>query len=389
MSEPPLKLRRSSEDSLSDHDSCTCIFPSNSCSSSSFLHNSNSCSYHLQFQQSLLTLILSHYLRRLSKTSSEFNHCRPRRSLRLGYVSQRFFRSSLPAVKLLFQSDTFVVVPTDLPFLSSIASFFGGEIQSVFLWVDKFFKVEEILESTAIVSRVNYCDSYKSDCHSDSDESDSESDLSDDGDDDDGDGDGDFFCHYDSLNYLLDRSSPLFFPLLRRLDISIGSSEKKFPSLCKSLSTNTTVIEFNVQVISLTTSEADSLTELFYSNKNLKQFSLTCNSYLEGEDCVVLFTSLSNNRSLTKIDLSGCSIEAPTILLPLPNSSRLKGIGFPSGCSFDSARFNSYHNNSSVTELFIPIYRYNPNELTSIFKFLLFFERGEDQHIQCFIINNF
>ncbi|KAL0236297.1 hypothetical protein GEMRC1_002879 [Eukaryota sp. GEM-RC1] len=375
MSEPPLKLSRSSEDSLSVHGS-TCILPSNSCSSSSILHNSNSCSYHLQFQQSLLTLILSHYLRRLSKTSSEFNHCRPRRSLRrlteqlpsfikkVGYVSQRFFQSSLPAVKLLFQSNTFAVVPKDLPFLSSIASFFGGEMPYVFLCVDKFFKVEDILEYTSIVSDVlmlpNYCDSYESDesdCDEVSDcdeESDSQSDLYDYDDDD------------DNLHYLLDDSSPLFLPRLRRLDIFAGSSEMSFSSLFNSLSTNTIVIELNVQIDSLTTCEAKSLTELFYSNNTLRKFSLTCESRVNDEKCRSLFTSLSKNRGLTKIDLSGFDTKGSAILPPPLNSSGLKSIGFPSGCYFDSLEMNSHHNNSSVTELSFPIHLHNSNELTTV-----------------------
>ncbi|KAL0228974.1 hypothetical protein GEMRC1_013594 [Eukaryota sp. GEM-RC1] len=162
-SEPPLKSSRS----LDDNDAVTvvmeCIGSSSTiCSPKhSFIVSSGSCSSihivsnRLHFQQSLHILIHIHFLSRLLQTFFEWTSDDLRPPLvkltndihtffkKVGYVSHRFFTSALLAVKVFFQSNTFPVSPQDLPHLRSFASFFGADLESVFLHVDGMLNVEE------------------------------------------------------------------------------------------------------------------------------------------------------------------------------------------------------------------------------------------------------
>ncbi|KAL0242396.1 hypothetical protein GEMRC1_004959 [Eukaryota sp. GEM-RC1] len=98
----------------------------------------------LQFQQSLLILIYLHLLSRLCKMSLDISYGYPLRSLldfkkqmhkffeKYGHVSNHLFESSILAVKVLFQTNTFPVNPKELHQLCSFASFFGADVQNVF-----------------------------------------------------------------------------------------------------------------------------------------------------------------------------------------------------------------------------------------------------------------
>ncbi|KAL0251276.1 hypothetical protein GEMRC1_000489 [Eukaryota sp. GEM-RC1] len=126
------------------------------------LPSSSHCpSDHPRFQQSLLALVHLHLLRSLMKSSVSTEPNRDLLSLqqqlptffqKVGCVSYRFFESSLLAIKMFVESNTFHVVPEDLSEICSFASFFGAEDKPVFLHVDGFFYEEEFLKYSHIIT---------------------------------------------------------------------------------------------------------------------------------------------------------------------------------------------------------------------------------------------
>ncbi|KAL0238535.1 hypothetical protein GEMRC1_013008 [Eukaryota sp. GEM-RC1] len=63
---------------------------------------------------------------------------------KLGWVSHYFFESALLAVKVFLQTNTFHIIPKDLPQLCSLTSFFGAEVKSVFFHISGSLTVDEL-----------------------------------------------------------------------------------------------------------------------------------------------------------------------------------------------------------------------------------------------------
>ncbi|KAL0239661.1 hypothetical protein GEMRC1_009769 [Eukaryota sp. GEM-RC1] len=121
----------------------------------------------LRVPQPLLTLINVHLLRLICKSSLEWNnylfrhhflnYCHLTNDIRkffkkVGYTSKGFFECALLATKVFFQRNTLNVVSYDLPQLVSFASFFGAEVQSVFLGVCESCDVEEFQSYSHVIS---------------------------------------------------------------------------------------------------------------------------------------------------------------------------------------------------------------------------------------------
>ncbi|KAL0251369.1 hypothetical protein GEMRC1_000582 [Eukaryota sp. GEM-RC1] len=117
----------------------------------------------LHFPQSLLILIKYHLLRRLYLSHRTTNHTDSHHMLRslinlfpsfftdIGFTSQRFFDSAVSAIKLLFESTIFQILPNHLTTLTSIASVFDAQPRSVMLEVTRSSKVEEFAPFTTII----------------------------------------------------------------------------------------------------------------------------------------------------------------------------------------------------------------------------------------------
>ncbi|KAL0242473.1 hypothetical protein GEMRC1_005036 [Eukaryota sp. GEM-RC1] len=115
-------------------------------------------------QQTLLILIHVHLLRLLLKRTLENNHDRTNRQLdglktslpaffeQVGYVSNHFLDSSFQAVKVYFQLHTFHTDLEHLPTVISLASFFGADLQSVFLHADGILEIEKFLNFSGIIT---------------------------------------------------------------------------------------------------------------------------------------------------------------------------------------------------------------------------------------------
>ncbi|KAL0252048.1 hypothetical protein GEMRC1_001260 [Eukaryota sp. GEM-RC1] len=279
--------------------------------SHSALKSNQSSSTHLYFQQSLLVLIHSHYLRRLLMSSLKRKHRHSLLSVikelpsffkNVGYVSRRFFESAFPALKVFFETNTFPMNCDDLPLIPSITSVFGAEIQSVVLEVDQSFEVEHISELTSIISHL------KSE-------------------------------EFHFLHELLDNFSYHFLPHLRVLDVTVKRHHDSFTSFCKSLKMNTVVSVFHLQFNHLSFSEVVALVEVYSSNNTLKTISLSTNQRtgLSDEQYLVMFTALSRNLQsvVEAIDLSRLKSENSNVLLPLLNISSLRMLKLPPLCDFD------------------------------------------------------
>ncbi|KAL0242592.1 hypothetical protein GEMRC1_005155 [Eukaryota sp. GEM-RC1] len=149
--EPLLKRSRSSPSSVSSVMS--------NCDELSVLPSSpHPPSKHVHVQQTLLVLIHLHLLRRLLKRTFKDNHYHPyNRHIvalktklpeffeQVGYVSNHFLDSSFQAVKVYFHLYTIHAHRIHLPILNSLASFFGADLQSVFLHIPESLEIEKFL----------------------------------------------------------------------------------------------------------------------------------------------------------------------------------------------------------------------------------------------------
>ncbi|KAL0239832.1 hypothetical protein GEMRC1_009940 [Eukaryota sp. GEM-RC1] len=317
MLQPPLKKSRSSDYSASVYDQ-------------PLLHEY---SFNpIRLQQSLLMLIHSHFFSRILKSSTALNDNELRRSPRRFYKKLRssFLKVGCrPAVKMFFEANTVPVDSKDLDLLTSFASLFGATIRSVRLYVDEYSVVEDILEFTCIITHLNAADSS--------------------------------FIHH-----LVDRSSSHFFPRLRVLEVTKKPYDDSFISLCKSLRLNTTVSEFNLNIISLSSLDTVSLADVFCLNNTLEKVSLASNSLLKDADCLTLFTAISSNSIIKIVDLSGLRIRNSSVISPLLTSSSLRIVDFPRNCRLDSTLINGLKNNSYLREVSILDTVFNINDIVNV-----------------------
>ncbi|KAL0239348.1 hypothetical protein GEMRC1_009456 [Eukaryota sp. GEM-RC1] len=237
-------------------------------------------SNHLHFQQSLLTLIHLHFLRQFLESSLEWITTQPDHDLlslkeefptffkKVGYVSHNFFESALLATKVFFQTNTFNVVTEDLLHLCSFASFFGAEVQSVFLHVDGTFKVEEFLSYSPIISGLEL-----------------------------------FLENHNDLEFL--NKSSLFFPHLKQLDVGVyGALSMSFIELLK---VNSTVTNVNLKGNSIEAEGAKSLAEALKVNMAVTSIDLSWN-FIGVEGARAVAEILKVNTTVSSFKLSGNSI---------------------------------------------------------------------------------
>ncbi|KAL0243332.1 hypothetical protein GEMRC1_005893 [Eukaryota sp. GEM-RC1] len=118
----------------------------------------------VRVQQTLVILIHINLLKRLLNRTLENIHGRTQTQLndlrrvlptffeQAGYVSSHFLDSSFQALKVYFVVHTFRAHCYVIPKLVSLASFFGADLQSVFLDVYGIFEIEKFLNYSGIIT---------------------------------------------------------------------------------------------------------------------------------------------------------------------------------------------------------------------------------------------
>ncbi|KAL0241023.1 hypothetical protein GEMRC1_006259 [Eukaryota sp. GEM-RC1] len=250
----------------------------------------------------------THSLHRLHKVISFFFDT-------VGYVSQRFFRCTFPAVKIFLEATT-IPTSTELPKLSAFAAFFGSQINSVSLVLSRKSQPSNFTKYSSIITLLELS-------------------L--------------FDAKWKSL---LDHSSPHFLPRVTRVHCFHFSMES-VRLMCKSLKSNTVVTDLYFEMDSFSSTEATSLAEMFYSNTTLTNVKLSLHSRyaLRDEDVSILFNSLGANCSVQQLDLSNLRLQSFNSLLPLLNNSSIKTILFPRCDVSHSSFFDGLMDNSCLQEL--------------------------------------
>ncbi|KAL0239600.1 hypothetical protein GEMRC1_009708 [Eukaryota sp. GEM-RC1] len=226
----------------------------------------DSASNRLHFQQSLLILIHLHFLRRfLTRGESH----RLKKDLftffaKVGYVSHHFFESALLAIKVFLQTNTFHVEPEDLPQLCSFASFFGAEIQSVFVHINGIFKAEEFLCFSHVISGLEFK-----------------------------------LRNHNDLEFL--NKSSLFFPRLKELHVDACASITML--LMESLKVNTSVTSINLVDNSMGAEGAKALGEMLKVNTTVKCVNLERN-FIGAEGTCAIVEALTLNSTVNSINMS-------------------------------------------------------------------------------------
>ncbi|KAL0242495.1 hypothetical protein GEMRC1_005058 [Eukaryota sp. GEM-RC1] len=270
-----LKRSRSSPSSISSAMS--------NCGELSVLSSSTvSPSKRVHVQQTLLILIHLHLLRRLLKLTLENIHNRTNLELtalktalptffgQVGYVSNHFLDSSFQAVKVYFQLHTFHADLKHLPELVSLASFFGGDLQSVFLDTYEILEVEKCLNYSDIITGLR----IKLD------------ELAD-------------------LEFLINSSS--LFTRLKQLAVSVFQNHSVSMLLIEALKTNTTVTSVDLGSNSIEDEDARALAEVLKINTSVTGIDLRNNS-IGDEGARALAEALKVNVSVTSVNLWDNSI---------------------------------------------------------------------------------
>ncbi|KAL0243362.1 hypothetical protein GEMRC1_005923 [Eukaryota sp. GEM-RC1] len=272
-----LKRSRSSPSSISSVMS--------NCGELSVLSSSTvSSSKRVHVQQTLLILIHLHLLRRLLKDTLGNNHNRTNLELtalktalpaffgQVGYVSSHFLDSSYQAVKVYFQLHTFRADDEDFPKLISLASFFGVDLQSVFLDVYGILEMEKFLNYSGIITGLRIVLMEPSD-----------------------------------LEFLNNSSSLI--PRLKQLEVSVFQRTSVSMLLIEALKTNTSVTSVNLGYNSIGAEGARALAEALKVNVSVTSVNLSYNS-IGAEGVRALAEALKVNVSVTSVNLSYNSIGA-------------------------------------------------------------------------------
>ncbi|KAL0228895.1 hypothetical protein GEMRC1_013515 [Eukaryota sp. GEM-RC1] len=286
----------------------------------------------IHFQESLLVLVNLHLVKSLIKSMldvsdlyDEWGECIEPSThsyldclfdaffKKVGNVSDRFLEFSMSAVKVFLQSSTIPLNGQHLYTLSSINSFFGVDVRSVSLNIkfDQYggcgSQMDTILGFKSICTHLDCTNNNIRNLIDDI-----------------------WFPlneYFAQLSRLVDTSSEFFLPHLRSFKFVAGSrsSTETFTLLCKSLMTNTTLLELYIEYYELTDSEVTTLAEVFSSNNTLKKISLSC-IWGINDAYLVLFNALSKNSVIESLSTGG---ENLSNLLPLFKSSSLKKLSFP------------------------------------------------------------
>ncbi|KAL0239681.1 hypothetical protein GEMRC1_009789 [Eukaryota sp. GEM-RC1] len=237
----------------------------------------------LRVPQTLLILINVHLLILVCKSSIELNryYRGPLLNLKkdlskffkkVGYVSDQFFNSALTSTNVFLQTNTFPAISKDLPHLCSFASFFGAEIQSVFLHVDGSFIVEEFLNFSNVISGLELT-----------------------------------LENHNDLEFL--NKSSLIFPGLKQLDVCLPCRSPICLPLIDLLKVNTTVTNIVINNNSIGAESARALADALTVNATITSIDLLDNS-IEDEGARALAEALMVNATITSINLDNNSIGA-------------------------------------------------------------------------------
>ncbi|KAL0237861.1 hypothetical protein GEMRC1_012335 [Eukaryota sp. GEM-RC1] len=239
-------------------------------------------SKYIELPQSLFIRVIHHFLKSLLEPYLEVNVLEPSQHIlslnqviptflkKVGYVSHRFFESSSLAVKVFFRTNTFHVVSEDLPQLYSFASFFGTEVQSVFLYSNLTSKVEDFLGHSSIITglKLNLDETI-------------------------------------DLEFL--NKTSLYFPRLKQLHVQASSSISML--LIELLKGNDSVTEVNLGGNSFGNEGTKALAEALKINSKVKTIDLSCNS-IGAEGARALADALKVNTTVTSVDLCENSVGA-------------------------------------------------------------------------------
>ncbi|KAL0243286.1 hypothetical protein GEMRC1_005847 [Eukaryota sp. GEM-RC1] len=239
----------------------------------------------VQVQQTLLVLIHLNLLRRLLMDPLDFVEDRTNRHLyglktalpaffgQVGYVSIHFLDSSCQAAKVFFQLHTFHADLGHLPKLTSLASFFGADLQSVFLHTHRTFEIGKSLIYSGIITGLRIKLREPSD-----------------------------------LEFLNNSSS--LFPRLKQLEVLVvGQRTSVSMLLIEALKTNSTITSLELGSNSIGAEGAGALAESLKVNASVTSVNLWNNS-IGAEGARALADALKVNASVTNIDLSYNSIGA-------------------------------------------------------------------------------
>ncbi|KAL0242955.1 hypothetical protein GEMRC1_005518 [Eukaryota sp. GEM-RC1] len=244
----------------------------------------------IRVQQTLLILIHLHLLRRLFKRSFEFwsrsySYDDDRTNLELtalktalptyfgqvGYVSNHFLDSSLQAVKVYFQLHTLPADLEDIPKLISLASFFGADQQSVFLYTGETFEIDNFLNYSGIITGLIIVLRKPSD-----------------------------------LQFLNNSSS--LFPRLKQLEVIVAPQRTSVSMLLiEALKTNTTVTSIDLSANSIRAEGACALADALKVNASITSVYL-CQNSIGAKGARALADALKVNASITSINLGHNSI---------------------------------------------------------------------------------
>ncbi|KAL0242734.1 hypothetical protein GEMRC1_005297 [Eukaryota sp. GEM-RC1] len=269
----------------------------------------------LQFQQSLLVLIHFHLIKRLCK-SSEVIHDAPSLTLRslkqevstffknVGHVSLYFFESSLLAVKMVFRTHTFHVVPNDFPQLYLFAAFFDAEVQSVFLHLKTINTMKELSAFSHVICGLKVTLANQNDLE---------------------------FLNKTSFSLTIQSSMLNVSHTITRVSLRVNAfGDEGARALADVIKNNVSVTDIDLSENSIGAEGAIALAEALKVNTVVTSIDLSENS-IGAEGARALAEALKVNTVVTSIDLSENSIGAEGAIAlaeALKSNSKIEIIGF-------------------------------------------------------------
>ncbi|KAL0228707.1 hypothetical protein GEMRC1_013327 [Eukaryota sp. GEM-RC1] len=303
----------------------------------------------IDLQESLLILVNLHLVKRQIKSMLNLRyHPYNKRCYldsvitaffkKVGYVSVRFLEFSISAVKVFLQSCTIPLNGQHLHHLTSINSLFGVQPRSVSLYIEFEFNCQPLFKMDLILGFNSICTHVDSKgCivkHLDIEDRDNPNEWF------------SFTEYFSNLQLLLDSSSEFFLPHLRSLAFvaSSRSGTEKFNLLCKTLMTNTTLLELDIEFYRLNESEAIILAEVISSNNTLKKISLE--GFTFSSEAYLLGNAISKNSLIESLRISGWNLS-----FNLFDSYSLNKIEIYEGCFHSGQLVQKPASNLTIREL--------------------------------------
>ncbi|KAL0231684.1 hypothetical protein GEMRC1_011088 [Eukaryota sp. GEM-RC1] len=224
-----------------------------------------------------------------------------------GCTNIRFFKSSLYVTKVFFQTTTFYVCDHDLTKPCSLASLFDAPnpcigLVCIYECSEQTIQIVIMSSTLAILS--------------------------------------------------LTRSSPLFLPCLKRLEVT--RSDDDYSLLFRYLAVHSTVVDFVITIRKWKPSEVEELAEMFSANSTLKKVNLNGDYGVKDLNVERLFHGLSRNKSIIKLDLSLFPICDSVYFSILLRNNTIRTLVYPDHLkTLDSTVISSLNRNSALQELFL------------------------------------